>query len=45
MRGGQHVIHAYGAGGRGVEMSLGVADDVVDLVQRSRKSKPTRSML
>lgn len=27
---GKTVVHAYGAGGRGFELSVGVAEDVVD---------------
>lgn len=30
--GGKTVVHAYGAGGRGFELSVGVAEDVVDLM-------------
>lgn len=29
---GKTVVHAYGAGGRGFELSVGVAEDVVDLM-------------
>lgn len=29
----KHVIHAYGAGGRGYELSWGVADEVAELVK------------
>lgn len=28
---GKTVVHAYGAGGRGFELSVGVAEDVVNL--------------
>lgn len=37
------VIHAYGAGGRGVEMSWGVADTVLDMFVAGAKSP--KSML
>ena len=30
---GRVVVHAYGAGGRGFELSWGVAGDVLDIVQ------------
>ena len=30
---GQTVIHGYGAGGRGYEMSWGIAEDIISLVQ------------
>lgn len=29
---GKTVVHAYGAGGRGFELSIGVAEDVVGLM-------------
>lgn len=29
---GQVVIHAYGAGGRGIELSWGIADEVLKMV-------------
>lgn len=29
---GKMVVHAYGAGGRGFEISVGVAEDVVELM-------------
>lgn len=32
---GRCVIHAYGLGGRGYELSWGVADEVVELLSRS----------
>ncbi|PVH89412.1 nucleotide-binding domain-containing protein [Cadophora sp. DSE1049] len=31
---GRHVIHGYGAGGRGVEMSWGVAEEVLSLLRK-----------
>ena len=30
----RHVVHAYGAGGRGYEMSWGVADEVAELAKK-----------
>lgn len=38
-KGGRFVIHAYGAGGRGVELSWGVAEEVLDLL-KSCKTQP-----
>lgn len=35
----KHVIHAYGAGGRGFELSWGVASEVTELVREILKSK------
>ena len=34
---GRRIIHAYGAGGRGFEMSWGVAEAVLNLVQGQRQ--------
>lgn len=31
--GSKRVVHAYGAGGRGVELSWGISDEVLKLVQ------------
>lgn len=36
---GKTVIHAYGAGGRGYELSWGIAQEVADLVLASERSK------
>lgn len=37
----KHVVHAYGAGGRGYELSWGVASEVADLVREVLDSKAT----
>jgi hypothetical protein len=37
----KHVVHAYGAGGRGYELSWGVASEVADLVKEVLDSKAT----
>lgn len=39
---GKVVVHAYGLGGRGYELSWGVAEEVLDLVE---KSVPLQSKL
>jgi D-amino-acid oxidase len=42
---GRRVIHAYGAGGRGVEISWGVAETVLDLIKGGRENRSQRSKL
>lgn len=42
---GRRVVHAYGAGGRGVEISRGVAELVGELVQEGREKKSERAKL
>jgi glycine/D-amino acid oxidase-like deaminating enzyme len=42
---GRRVIHAYGAGGRGVEMSRGVAENVLDLIKEGRETDKQKSKL
>lgn len=39
---GKDIVHAYGAGGRGFELSWGIAGEVVDMVD---KALPVRSQL
>lgn len=34
LAGGRHVVHAYGAGGRGYELSKGVAEDTTALMMK-----------
>lgn len=36
VEGGRAIVHAYGVGGRGYELSWGMADAVVDLVRLDR---------
>ena len=36
---GKRVVHAYGAGGRGFEISWGVAQEVLDLVAGEKASQ------
>jgi glycine/D-amino acid oxidase-like deaminating enzyme len=40
--GGRRVVHGYGAGGRGYELSWGIAERLVDLIEGE---KPLRAML
>jgi len=42
---GRRVVHAYGAGGRGVEISRGVAETVLDLIKGGRETGRQKSML
>ncbi|RSL66753.1 hypothetical protein CEP54_003539 [Fusarium duplospermum] len=44
-QGVQHVIHAYGAGGRGYEMSWGVASEVAGLAREVLRSSALKSKL
>ncbi|RTE72416.1 hypothetical protein BHE90_013170 [Fusarium euwallaceae] len=44
-QGVQHVIHAYGAGGRGYEMSWGVASEVAGLAREVLRSSAVKSKL
>jgi hypothetical protein len=37
----KHVVHAYGAGGRGYELSWGVANEVADLARKILRLKDT----
>ncbi|KAH8729827.1 FAD dependent oxidoreductase [Ilyonectria robusta] len=43
--GSQHVVHAYGAGGRGYELSWGIANEVQQLVREVLSPVTTRSKL
>lgn len=43
--GSQHVVHAYGAGGRGYELSWGIANEVQQLVREVLAPVTTRSKL
>ena len=42
---GRHVIHAYGAGGRGVEMSWGVAEEVLSMLKTCMSDPEIKSRL
>jgi len=41
----KHVVHAYGAGGRGYELSWGVADEVVELVKEVLNTQAAKAKL
>ncbi|KAG4426541.1 hypothetical protein IFR04_000423 [Cadophora malorum] len=42
---GRHIFHAYGAGGRGVEMSWGVAEEVLGVLRKCISSPEIKSRL
>lgn len=41
----KHVVHAYGAGGRGYELSWGVADEVMELVKEVLNTQSAKAKL
>lgn len=43
-QGQEVIVHAYGAGGRGFELSWGVAEDVYDLMRQSGLIKEKASL-
>jgi len=41
LEGGRQIVHGYGAGGRGFELSWGVASRLVQLVEQASKPRPS----